>query len=160
MTIPPQAADRLAKLLRSALSLAGAQHSDSEAANALRAIKNMLENSGSDLHAFADAVAKLAGTNGKALKFSEEDALEIYRSGREEGERIGRASAQRERGASFVSVDQPTWNEIAVACQGRPDVFKSDRESEFVDDMVRRTVHGGEPSEKQGAWLRKIYARL
>jgi hypothetical protein len=35
-----------------------------------------------------------------------------------------------------------------------------EREKQFVKDMVRHTVRGGEPTEKQAGWLRKIYARV
>jgi hypothetical protein len=54
--------------------------------------------------------------------------------------------------------DEPSWHDIARECAERPEYFRRERERDFVNDMVRRTVHGGQPSEKQANWLRKIYA--
>jgi hypothetical protein len=55
-------------------------------------------------------------------------------------------------------VDEPTWHEIACTCRDQKPL-RDEREQQFVEDMVRRTVQGGVPTEKQANWLRKIYAR-
>ena len=89
--------------------------------------------------------------------FSEADALEIYRR----GEAAGREQARREKPEptpSFVHVDSsPPWHEIAIDCRARP--HYSRREKDFVEDMIKATVNGGTPTEKQQNWLRKIYRR-
>jgi hypothetical protein len=35
----------------------------------------------------------------------------------------------------------------------------SEREEDFVDDMMRFTSMGWEPTEKQAKWLKSIFAR-
>jgi hypothetical protein len=52
----------------------------------------------------------------------------------------------------------PSWHDIALACESKCSRMKP-YEQEFVHDMVFRTVHGGEPTEKQGAWLRALWIR-
>ena len=53
---------------------------------------------------------------------------------------------------------EPSWHDVAEACAVHAERLRPN-EQNFVRDMVRRTVHGGEPTEKQAAWLRSIYAR-
>lgn len=123
---------------------------DGEVIGAVCAIKRALQAEKLDIHAIADTIE--APANGK--KFSEADAKEIYLRGVEDGKR----AAQQEHPLNFRSVDEPSWHEIACTCRDRQ-AWRDEREKQFVLDMLRRTVHGGEPTEKQAAWLRKIYAR-
>ena len=53
-----------------------------------------------------------------------------------------------------------TWSELArwVAHHDRGRLQPHERE--FAQDMARRLVLRGEPSEKQGAWPRRLYAKL
>jgi hypothetical protein len=43
--------------------------------------------------------------------------------------------------------DQPTWHEIACECAAHSEKLRN-RECEFVDDMIRRTVRGGDLSDQ------------
>jgi hypothetical protein len=128
-------ADRLGKLLRLLSS-----DRDGEVISAARAIVRTLGGAG-------------LGINGK--RFSEADAAEIYRRGVEDGKR-----AAENENIGFHSVDEPTWHEIACECAAHDKCLRDERERQFVGDMVRRTVRGGEPTEKQAHWLRAIYARV
>jgi hypothetical protein len=47
-----------------------------------------------------------------------------------------------------------------VECAKHPARLYGEHEKNFVDDMVRKAVRGGWVSQKQGDWLRKIYARV
>jgi hypothetical protein len=138
-------ADRIGKLLRLLSS-----DQDGEVVAAVRAIQRTLEGEKLDIHALADRIEQPA--NGK--KFSEAEAKEIYLRGVTDGRR----EAEQQQPVRFDCVDEPTWHKIACACRDRG-IFRSEREEEFVLDMCRRTVHGGEPTEKQASWLKKIYAR-
>lgn len=56
--------------------------------------------------------------------------------------------------------DEPrSWGELAGWCAARSSSL-SPKEAKFVRDMVDRSVLGGTPTEKQGAWLRAIFAKL
>jgi hypothetical protein len=56
--------------------------------------------------------------------------------------------------------EEPSWHEIATECAAHSGRLRNERERRFVRDMKRRLVHGGEPTEAQGKWLRDIYARV
>jgi len=141
-------APKLGKLLRLLSS-----NSDGEVVATVRAIQRTLEGDGFDIHALAERIEE---ANGK--RFSEADAHEIYRRGVEDGRR---AAVEERRGfRSIDALDEPTWHEIALECAAHENRLFGEREKQFVEDMVRRTVHGGEPTEKQAAWLRKIYSRV
>ena len=72
-----------------------------------------------------------------------------------------RAAIDERRGfRSIDALDEPSWHEIAPECAAHENRLFGEREKQFLEDMIRRTVHGGEPSEKQAAWLRKIYTRV
>lgn len=120
---------------------------DGEVIGAVRAIQRILEAAGADFNALAGRLF--------ADLFTEEQAREIYFRGFKDGQR----QAEKVAAPTFQSVDGPTWHEIACACAAHPQRLKSENEKTFVEDMVRRLVHGGEPTEKQKSWLRKIYAR-
>jgi hypothetical protein len=134
-------ADRLGKMLR----LLASDH-DGEVVAAAKAIVRTLESNSLDIHALADAV--------ETKQWSNDEALEMYRRGIAEGKAHG------ERGDDgFKDVKrEPSWYEIATVCESHVYRFLS-REQEFIHDMVRRLVHGGEPTEKQGAWLRALFVR-
>ena len=126
---------------------------DGEIVAAVRALNRTLQAAKLDIHALADSIGH---ANGK--KFTEADAAEIYKRGVE----VGRREVEKNQDIRFRNIDQsdePTWHEIACECQRHPDRLHDDREKQFVDHMVRRTVHGGKLSEKRENWLRKIYTR-
>lgn len=117
---------------------------------AAAAMRRALATQKLDLNDFADHVEA-------AKRFTDEEAQELVTKAME----LGRQKAHAEMPATFHSVKgEPSWHEIAVKCSQHPEIMKSTNEEQFVDDMVRRTVHGGEPTEKQGDWLRKIYTRI
>jgi hypothetical protein len=130
-----------------------ASNSDGEVIAAARALNRTLQSAGSDIHALADRVTQSNG-------LSKEDMKKLY----DAGVAAGRKAAQKElNGRMFQSVDaneEPSWFEIASLCRSNPRVMHSDNEKNFVNDMCRRLVRGGEPTEKQANWLRKIYARV
>jgi hypothetical protein len=137
-------ADKLGKLLRLLSS-----DRDGEIVGAARAIVRTLDGAGLDIHALADGIGASADSK---KKFSEADALEIYQRGVEDGKRAAEFW--------FRSVDGPTWHEIAGECAAHDECLRDERERQFLRDMVRWTVRGGEPTEKQAHWLRAIYARV
>jgi hypothetical protein len=139
-------APKLGKLLR----MLASDH-DGEVVAATRAIRRTLEAEKLDIHALAETVEASNGIR----KFSEADALEIY----QRGVREGRSAAEAERGFTDID-DEPDWDEIARTCQAYPSKLFGDHEREFVDDMVHRTRVSLGLSEKQQAWLRKIYMRV
>jgi hypothetical protein len=142
-------ADKLKRFIRLLSS-----DSDGEVVAAARALNRTLKGAKLDIHALADTIGQ---TNGK--EYTEAHLLRARELGIEEGRRRER----EEQGAPvFRNInldDEPTWHEIAVECAAHPNRMRSDRERQFVGDMVLRTVRGGEPTEKQASWLRKIYAR-
>ena len=126
--------------------------SDGEVVAAARALNRTLKGARLDIHALADSIN---GVNGK--KWGDDHVLEAYKRGVEDGRR----EAESEPMFRNANIDaEPTWHDIATECAARPNRMHSERERQFVNDMVRRTVHGGEPTEKQASWLRKIYARV
>jgi hypothetical protein len=138
-------ADKLSKLLRLLTS-----SQDGEVVAATRAIKKTLEASELDIHDLADGLLALK----LDVKFTEEEALTIYQRGVEDGQAI----AQQQQPVTFHSVE-PSWNEIARECAAHPQCLRPN-EHEFVQDMVRRTVHGGALTPRQADWLRAIYTRV
>ena len=142
-------AGRLGKLIRMLSS-----NQDGDVLNAARAIVRTLDNAGLDVHTLA------ANIGGGDKKFSEEDAREIYQRGVADG----RQAAEQEQNAPvFRNVnlnDEPSWHDIACECAAHSARLRDEREGKFVNDMVRWTVHGGEPTEKQAKWLRSIYERV
>jgi hypothetical protein len=149
------AADALAPIaekLRRCLRLL-ASDSEGEVVAAVRALTRTLKSAGLDIHALADSI----GTkNGKL--FTEVQALEIYQRGVVDG----RQAAEREAPVTFHNVEHedPTWHDIACECARHPDRMYGEHEERFVNRMVRKTVRGGEPTEKEARWLRFIYARV
>jgi hypothetical protein len=52
------------------------------------------------------------------------------------------------------------WCELARWSRDHDDDRLNTKERSFVNDMANRLVCGGDPTEKQAAWLRSIYAKL
>ena len=130
--------DKLGKMLR----LLGSDR-DGEVVAAARSIVRVLEGAGLDLHVLAD---NLNGDNGIAEQ--------AYKRGIVDGRR--QAEEERRGFRSVDALDEPTWHEIACECAARENRLNG-KEREFVADMVRWTVRGGNPTEKQAKWLRLIF---
>jgi hypothetical protein len=126
-----------------------ASEQDGEALAAARAIVRTLKSTGHDIHVLAERVE-----NANGGKLSEAEMRKLYDAGYRDGVR-----AVESKNVGFHSVDEPTWHEIARECAAHESRLRDERERQFIHDMVRRTVHGGEPTEKQAHWLRAIYAR-
>jgi hypothetical protein len=103
----------------------------------------------------ADSIGQ---ANGK--QYSEAHLLRARELGIAEGRELERREQNSPIFRNVNLDDEPSWHEIAIECAAHPHRMRSENEQHFVKDMVRRTVHGGEPTEKQAAWLRKIYARV
>lgn len=107
-----------------------ASNHDGEVIATVRAIERTLKSAGVDLHALARALEKEPN----------EKVVVIYRD--------------RE-------TDEPnTWSTLSKWCRENDCGALSPKERKFVRDMGARLVCGGEPTEKQAAWLRAIYAKL
>lgn len=66
-----------------------------------------------------------------------------------------------ELGDGITSEHGPTtWQELAAWCRNIGQHRLSLKEFMFVADMADRLILDAEPSEKQAAWLRSIYAKL
>jgi hypothetical protein len=146
-------ADKLKRCLRLLSS-----DSDGEVIAAVRALNRTLKSAKLDIHAIADCIGQ---ANGK--EYTEAQLLKARELGIAEGRRREREEQGAQGAPVFRNVNpdaDPTWHEIAVECAAHPNRLHDGREKQFVNDMVRRTVHGGEPTEKQASWLRKIYARV
>jgi hypothetical protein len=139
-------ADKIKPLIR----LLSSDQSGEDVA-AARVLVRTLKANGLDVQVLADCVGK---ANGK--KFTNDDAIEIYRRGVEDGQRA--AESARGEFRDIDAHDEPSWHDIACECARQR--LRNDREREFVQDMVRRTVRGGKLSEKQASWLSSIYARV
>lgn len=64
-------------------------------------------------------------------------------------------------GGDSASEREPTsWQELAAWCRNIGQHRLSLKEFVFVADMADRLILDAEPSEKQAAWLRAIYAKL
>jgi hypothetical protein len=144
------ALDPIAEKLRRCLRHL-ASDSEGEVVAAARALTRTLKGAGLDIHALADSIGAI---NGKT--FNEEDLLEVYRRGVADGRR----EAEGEPTFHNVEHEEPTWHEIACECARHSGQLRGDRERQFVNDMVRRTVRSGELTEKQANWLRSIYTRV
>jgi hypothetical protein len=119
---------------------------------AANSICRLLKTAGADIHVLADRVEHANGG-----KLSQAEMRKLYDAGFEAGKRAA------ENGPMFRNInldEEPSWSEIARECAAHPNRMRSEREKEFVADMVRRLTHGGEPTPKQADWLRKIFARV
>jgi hypothetical protein len=139
-------ADKVGKLLR----LLTSDH-DGEVVAAARKLNRALEQAGLDMHDLADGLAN--GERSSGLP-DEAEVRKIYQRGYLDGRR-----AEQEQQVWQLD-DEPSWHEIARECQAKAHKLRGDRERQFVENMVRRTVRGGRLTEPQEKWLRDIYARV
>jgi hypothetical protein len=74
---------------------------------------------------------------------------------RVESGKLSEADMQRIYDAAYADGQ----HEMAINCRDQDDGRLTPRERDFVNDMLRWTVHR-KPSEKQGKWLHLLYVRL
>jgi len=116
--------------------------------SAANQLMRALRNEGLDIHTLAEAIET-------QKTWTDAEAREMFKRGIERG----RAEAESKQPVKFHDVNGgPDWPAIAEACLEHR-IHKSESETEFCEDMVRWCECGGEPTPKQAAWLRKIYAR-
>jgi hypothetical protein len=107
-----------------------ATNHDGEVVTTVRAIERTLKTSGLDFHDLAGALERAPQTR----------TVIVYRD-REPSE-------------------PQTWHELAKWCGYHDNGRLKPHERDFVRDMADRLVCDGEPTERQGAWLRALYAKL
>ena len=124
---------------------------DGDVITAARGLVRMLKGADTDIHAFAERIAKPNGG------LTDAEMRKLYDAGYEAGVR---AVENKQHGSGdFHNVDGlPSWNEIALFCQQNNDRLRP-TERQFIDDIASRTVWR-EPTEKQAKWLRCIFYRL
>lgn len=105
---------------------------DGEVVATARAIERMLRGIGLDLHALAAALAAEP----------EVKVVVVYRD------------------PPKKAAEPDTWAALATWCRENAHRGLSTKERLFVCDMAHRLICDGEPTEKQAAWLRAIYAKL
>jgi hypothetical protein len=116
---------------------------DGEALAAVRALQRVLREDGADIHELA---ARIEGLSQVEMK-------KLYDAGFQEGKNAAAADV------GFRSVDPPSFYEMACEIERKDDGRLSEKEQEFVADMVRWCARR-EPSEKQAKWLHAIYCRI
>ena len=150
-TVDATLAKRIAKLFRLLSS-----DSESEALNAVAAMKRLLTVKGLSLHDIATVIENCDGEI-EERRFSESDAKIIYERGVEKG----RAEVRTEQKSPPEFYDMggfPRWNAIALFCQRHLTRLRDDKERSFVNDMAGTLWR--EPTEKQAKWLLAIFVRL
>jgi hypothetical protein len=134
--------EKLAMLVR----LLSSEH-EGEVLSTVQALRRILESAGGNFHTLAEIIEKSNGS-----RIPEADMRKLYNAGFEAGQRAAETTA-------FHGMDiAPSWHEVACHCRDQRKA-RDEREQKFIEDVCRRTVHGGTLSEKQQSWLRKIYAR-
>jgi hypothetical protein len=114
---------------------------DGEALAAVHALQRALQADGSDIH---DLAARIEGLSQVEMK-------KLYDAGFQEGKNAA--------DVGFSTVDPPSFYEMAKEIEYKADGRLSEKEQEFVADMVLWCARR-EPSEKQAKWLHAIYYRI
>jgi hypothetical protein len=134
--------------------------SEGERIAALNAVDRLLKSDNLDKFALVDTIGKIPTVD---FKYAMEQQAEKIRA--EERARAKRVVQQEIQAQAFMSTTPP-WHQIALECRARRELREftgrngeTVYEKEFVDDMVRRTEFGLEPTQKQQDWLRRIHAR-
>lgn len=74
---------------------------------------------------------------------------------------VAKLKAEAEPRHRPAPADTPeTWADLAKWCRDHGAGRLSVNETKFVNDMARRLILGGAPTEKQAKWLRSIYTKL
>jgi hypothetical protein len=125
---------------------------DGEVLAAVHSLRRMLKAHDEDLHDLAARIEKPGLTDDEMRK--------IFNAGVEAG--LERAEQERRAPNYFRDVgDAERWHEIATYCLQNPKRrHLYSREPGFLEGVVDRTTDGDVPSERQQAWLLKIYRRL
>ena len=116
---------------------------DGEALAAVHALQRVLREEGSDIHELA---ARIEGLSQAEMK-------KLYDAGFRKGKSTATAATP-----DFSNVG-PSFYEMACEIQHKGDGRLNQRETDFVNDMVRWCARR-EPTEKQAKWLHAIYCRI
>ena len=116
---------------------------DGEALAAVHALQRVLREEGTDIHELA---TRLEGLSQAEMK-------KLYDAGFKEGKSSAAAAP-----VNFSNVG-PSFYEMANEIKQEGDGRLSQKETDFVDDMVRWCARR-EPTEKQAKWLHALYCRI
>jgi hypothetical protein len=116
---------------------------DGEVVNAAHLLIRVLKEGGADIHELAARVEGL----------SEAEMKKLYDAGFRDGKKNAVTTTE------FTDVGKPTFYSMACEIQHKNNDRLSEKESNFVDDMVRWCALR-EPSERQAAWLHAIYCKI
>jgi len=116
---------------------------DGEALAAVHALQRVLREEGSDIHELA---ARIEGLSQAEMK-------KLYDAGFRKGKSAATAATP-----DFSNVG-PSFYEMACEIQHKGDGRLNQRETNFIDDMVRWCARR-EPTEKQAKWLHVIYYKI
>jgi len=116
---------------------------DGEALAAVHALQRVLREEGTDIHELATRIEGL----------SQPEMKKIYDAGFQEGKNTTAAAAP-----DFSNVG-PSFYEMACEIKHNSDGRLNQRETDFIDDMVRWCARR-EPTEKQAKWLHVIYCKI
>jgi len=119
MSIEP-VAEKLEKLLRMLSS-----PNQGEVIAAAQAIMRTLKGVGADIHELAACV--------KGGKLSEADMQRIYDAAFQDGQR----AAEKDKPAAEFHEVETNWHEMAINCRDQDNGRVTERERDFVNDMVR-----------------------
>jgi hypothetical protein len=116
---------------------------DAEALAAVHALQRVLREGGSDIHELAKRIEDIP----------QADMQRLY----DAGYKAGRKSA--DAAPMDFSDAGPSFHQMAIEIQAKGDGRLSQKETDFVNDMVRWCARR-EPSEKQAKWLHSIYCKI
>jgi hypothetical protein len=152
--------ESVAKKIGPSLALALLGTSDGERISALNAINRILQGGGLDAHALVDTIGKIPTDDFKHAMQRQAEKI------RAEEEARAKRVAQQQVQVQALQAAKTSWLKIAEECLKRRQLRKfvghsGDEvdEREFVEKMHRKAEVGDEPTPKEGAWLKKIYAR-
>jgi hypothetical protein len=118
---------------------------DGEALAAVHALQRVLREQGADIHELAERV--------EGHRLSQAEMQRIYEAAFQEGKQAAAVNA------GFSNVEGPSFYDMAREIKDKGEGRLSQRESDFIDDMVRWCARR-EPSERQARWLHVIYCKI
>jgi hypothetical protein len=145
-----------------------ASNSDGEALAAARALGRMLAAAGADHHDLVKHIEE-PSLSERQIKLIQQEIDQREKLARDQGIAEGKqlAATQSYGGGDFHNTDgSDDWRRIATYVQSEkhrlPARNRTEKTFEFIDDMAMwaRSPFSCEPTQKQGAWLYDLYAKL